>query len=244
MKYLKFAKESIAMNIMTFNIQHCMVHKRGDIDFKLYADTISRFSPDIVSMNEVRNESADAEYENQPKILSELTGIKYHYFAETLKFDGVNPYGNAILTKYPIISAEIIPIPDPVTHAYNGYYETRNILKVKLDCGLTVMVTHWGLNRDEQINAQKTVLENLDSEKCILMGDFNVDYTNDLLEPIRAKMFDTAKLFSEPLLSYPSDNPIDKRDYIFTTPDIKVLSADIPPIVVSDHRPYVAKIEF
>lgn len=231
------------MKIMTFNIQHCMVYKRNEIDFKLYADTISRFDPDIVSMNEVRNESADPEYENQPKILSELTGIKYYYFAETLKFDGVNPYGNAILSKYPIVSTQIIPIPDPVIRTGNRYYETRNILKAKLDCGLTVMVTHWGLNRDEQINAQKTVLENLDNEKCILMGDFNVDYTNDLLEPIRERMYDTAKSFAEPLLSYPSDNPKDKRDYIFTTTDIKTISADIPPIVVSDHRPYVAEIK-
>ena len=231
------------MKIMTFNIQHCMVYKRNEIDFKLYADTISRFDPDIVSMNEVRNESADPEYENQPKILSELTGIKYYYFAETLKFDGVNPYGNAILSKYPIVSTQIIPIPDPVIRTGYRYYETRNILKAKLDCGLTVMVTHWGLNRDEQINAQKTVLENLDNEKCILMGDFNVDYTNDLLEPIRERMYDTAKSFAEPLLSYPSDNPKDKRDYIFTTTDIKTISADIPPIVVSDHRPYVAEIK-
>ncbi len=231
------------MKIMTFNIQHCMVYKKNEIDFKLYADTISSFSPDIVSMNEVRNESADPEYDNQPKILSEMTGIKYHYFAETLKFDGVNPYGNALLSKYPIESTEIIPIPDPPTRAYKGYYETRNILKAKLSCGLTVMVTHWGLNPDEQMNAQETVLENLESEKCILMGDFNVVHTCDLLEPIRERMYDTAALFREPLLSYPSDIPTEKRDYIFTTRDIKVLSADIPPLVVSDHRPYVAEIE-
>ena len=193
-------------------------------------------------MNEVRNESADEEYDDQPKILSELTGLKYYYFAETLKFDGVNPYGNAILSKYPIISTKIIPIPDPPTRAYTGYYETRNILKAKLDCGLTVMVTHWGLNPDEQINAQKTVLENLENEKCILMGDFNVEHTNELLEPIRERMFDTAKLFTEPLLSFPSDSPKDKRDYIFTTKDIKTIFADIPPITVSDHRPYVAEV--
>ena len=230
------------MKIMTFNIQHCMVYKRKEIDFKLYGETISSFSPDIVSMNEVRNESADPEYDNQPKILSELTGLKYYYFAETLKFDGVNPYGNAILSKYPIISTEIIPIPDPPTRAYKGYYETRNILKAKLDCGLTIMVTHWGLNRDEQINAQKTVLDNLDDEKCILMGDFNVVHTCDLLDPIRERMRDTAELLNEPLLSFPSDKPREKRDYIFTSKDIKTTFADIPPIVVSDHRPYVATI--
>ena len=75
------------------------------------------------------------------------------------------------------------------------------------------------------------------------MGDFNVVHTCDLLEPIRERMYDTAQLFSEPLLSFPSDVPREKRDYIFTTRDIKAVSADIPPIVVSDHRPYVAEIE-
>ena len=231
------------MKIMTFNIQHCMVYKKKNIDFKLYADTISRFSPDIVALNEVRNESADPEYDNQPEILSGLTGLKHHYFAQTLKFDGVNPYGNAILSKYPILSTEIIPIPDPEVRQYKGYYETRNILKVKLDCGLTVLVTHWGLNRDEQINAQKTVLDNIDNEKCILMGDFNVVHTCDLLDPIRERMKDTAELFDKPLLSFPSDNPREKRDYIFTSRDIKTTFADIPPITVSDHRPYIATIE-
>ena len=220
-----------------------MVYKKKIIDFKLYADTISRFSPDIVSLNEVRNESADAEYDNQPEILSELTGLKHYYFAETLKFDGKKPYGNAILSKYPISSTEIIPIPDPEIRQYSGYYETRNILKVKLDCGLTVLVTHWGLNRDEQINAQKTVLDNLEKERCILMGDFNVVHTCDLLAPIREKMRDTAELFAAPLLSFPSDKPRDKRDYIFTSRDIKVTFADIPPVVVSDHRPYIAEIQ-
>ena len=231
------------MKIMTFNIQHCMVYKKKNIDFKLFADTISRFSPDLVSLNEVRNESADAEYDNQPEILSGLTGLKYHCFAETLKFDGLNPYGNAILSKYPILKTEIIPIPDPEVRQYSRYYETRNILKVKLDCGLTVLVTHWGLNRDEQINAQKTVLKNLEKERCLLMGDFNVVHTCDLLEPIRERMRDTAELFAEPLLSFPSDNPREKRDYIFATRDIKVTYADIPPVSVSDHRPYIADIQ-
>ena len=118
----------------------------------------------------------------------------------------------------------------------------ENILKAKLDCGLTVFITHWGLNHDEQINAQRTLLENLENEKCILMGDFNVAPTCELLNSIRERMRDTAELFSKPLLSYPSDKPKEKRDYIFTSYDIQTDFADIPPVTTSDHRPYIAKI--
>jgi endonuclease/exonuclease/phosphatase family metal-dependent hydrolase len=86
------------------------------------------------------------------------------------------------------------------------------------------------------------LLNEISDEKCILMGDFNVTPDDKVLEPIRAKMKDTAELFSEEKLSFPSDNPKMKIDYIFVSPDIEVVSADIPGIVASDHRPHTAKI--
>ena len=76
------------------------------------------------------------------------------------------------------------------------------------------------------------------------MGDFNVAPDDPVLDPIRAKMQDAAELFAEPLLSYPSNAPTIKIDYIFATPDIEILRADIPSIVASDHRPHTAKIKY
>ena len=75
------------------------------------------------------------------------------------------------------------------------------------------------------------------------MGDFNVEPNDPLLLPIREKMYDTSELFSAPKLSFPSDEPKIKIDYIFVSRDIEVLSADIPLIVASDHRPHVAEIK-
>ena len=53
-------------------------------------------------------------------------------------------------------------------------------------------------------------IKNMEKEKCILMGDFNVTPENDVLKPIRACMKDTADYFDKPLLSFPSDKPIKK----------------------------------
>ena len=55
-------------------------------------------------------------------------------------------------------------------------------------------------------------------------------------------MKDTADLFDEDKLSFPSDKPDRKIDYIFVSSDIEVENADIPPIVASDHRPYIAQV--
>jgi endonuclease/exonuclease/phosphatase family metal-dependent hydrolase len=74
------------------------------------------------------------------------------------------------------------------------------------------------------------------------MGDFNVTPDNDLLKPIRERMRDTAEFFNEEKFSYPSDNPNRKIDYIFVSNDIEIVTADIPPIVASDHRPHIAEI--
>ena len=75
------------------------------------------------------------------------------------------------------------------------------------------------------------------------MGDFNVTPDNEILNPIREKMVDTAKLFDCEKKSWPSDKPRVKIDYIFVSPDIKIISADIPEIVASDHRYHIAEIE-
>lgn len=231
------------MKIMSFNTQHCLNFYTRKIDFDIMADAINKCKPDIVGLNEMFNKGVSKEYTDQAAELSRLTGLKYHYFAEAINEDG-DPYGNAILSRYPIIAAETIAIPDPNPKKYNGYYETRCILKVKLENGYTVLVSHFGLNPDEQENAVKTVIKNLEKEKCILMGDFNVKPQDAVLNPLREKLKDTADLFNKPLLSFPSDKPNRKIDYIFVTPDVKLLSADIPAIVASDHRPHTAEIDF
>ena len=226
---------------MSFNTQHCLNYLEQKIDFQIMADTIKKCDADVVGLNEIRGKGIHPEFEAQTEILAKLTGLKNYYFAKAIEFKN-GPYGNAFISKYPIIRAETIPIPDPKAKKYNGYYETRCLLKVKLSNGLTVLVTHFGLNPDEQENAVKTVIANLENEKCVLMGDFNLKPDNEVLKPIRERAVDTADFFDGEKFSFPSDNPNRKIDYIFVSPDIKVISADIPPIVASDHRPHIAEI--
>ncbi len=232
------------MKIMSFNTQHCLNYIERKIDFQIMADAIKKCGADIVGLNEMRNKGIEEEFTDQVSALSELTGMEHHYFAKALDVRGANPYGNGFLSKLPILSAETIPIPDPETRTGNRHYETRCLLKAKLEGGITVLVTHFGLNPDEQKNAVDTVIKNLENEKCILMGDFNLRPDNEILNPIRERMKDTADAFSEPLGSFPSDNPRGKIDYIFVSPDVEVILADIPAIVASDHRPHTATVNF
>ncbi|MBQ1985276.1 MAG: endonuclease/exonuclease/phosphatase family protein [Clostridia bacterium] len=232
------------MKIMTFNTQHCKNYLEQKIDFQIMADVIRNSGAEVIGLNEMRGKGEDPEYDRQMEILSELTGIEYYYFAKAIDVPNMGPYGNGLLSKCPIISAETVPIPDPVPQEGFRNYETRCVLKVKLENGLTVLVTHFGLNPDEQENAVETILGILEDEKCVLMGDFNVEPDSEILRPIRACMKDTAEKFDREKLSFPSDSPEIKIDYIFATPDIEIITADIPEIVASDHRPHTAEIDF
>ena len=235
------------MKFMSFNTMHCENHLTGKFDYEVMAKAILDCDADVVGLNEMRGASTgepDPAFTDQVGNLSKLTGIKNSYFAPAIWVSGYKPYGNGLLSKLPIISAETIMIPDPEEKVFGEDYETRCIIKAKLEGDLTVLITHFGLYPDEQVNAAKTVLKHITDKRCILMGDFNIAPDNPLLDPIREKLIDTSEFFDEPKLSFPSDNPRVKIDYIFVSPDAEIVKADIPSIVASDHRPHTVEINF
>lgn len=237
------------MKIMSFNTQHCLNFLEQKIDYECMANAILKCEADIVGLNEMYDIMPEPTKENselgsQTGKLAKLTGLNNYYFARAITDMPWGEYGNGFISKYAIVSSETIMIPDPIEKIPGAFYETRCILKAVLENGLTVLVTHFGLNPDEHANAVKTVLEQIKDERCILMGDFNVAPDNELLKPIKEKMKDTSALFSEPKLSWPSDKPEIKIDYIFVSPDIEIVSADIPELVASDHRPHLAEIKY
>ena len=224
------------LKCMTFNVQHCADFYTQEIDYCKFARAMLQYAPDVIGVNEI--------FAPQVSLLAEKLGYT-GYFACATEIDG-RPYGNAVFTRLALLSAETVSIPDPAVRGFNGYYETRCVAKCRIAAGntpVTVLATHFGLNPDEHENARDTVLSLLEPETCILMGDLNVTPDSEVLRPIRERMRDTADMFDEPQLSFPSDRPEIKIDYIFTSPDLRVVSAEIPALVVSDHRPYVAELE-
>lgn len=239
---------------MSFNIQHCrdyiMAKERGGdpIDFDLMADAIKSQEPDIVVLNEVRNLGPCPSYKNQTKILAKKAGFQYYMFGEAIRFGGLLPYGNAILSKYPIGEFRVVRIPDPIVKDEDVYYESRSVIKCRIDIGkhrIHVLGTHIGLANSEKTNAVNTLVELIDDTDipCVLMGDFNMTPEDDKLRPIHERMIDTARYFEEPKLTFPSDEPRIKIDYIFVSKDLKVVNADVPDVIASDHKMVICDVE-
>ena len=231
---------------MTFNIQHAVDFINGGVCPELTANTIRAFDPDFCVLNEIYGAgdgSVPPEYGNQTEIIAELAGFDYHAFCPAITIYG-KPYGNAIVSKNPILSCRTVPIPEPMPHGYtNCYYENRCVFVAEFE-KYTVMGSHFGLAPDEQISAVETVVSEINKadKPVILCGDFNMTPDTPTLSSIFGLMRDTAGVMTEPKLSFPSDKPEIRIDYILVSPSFKIKSADIPGVLASDHRPYIADI--
>ena len=228
---------------MTYNIQSGKnVHGERDLEFA--ASVIRDISPDFVTLNEVRCKTSDIGDIDQADGIGRLAGY-YPIFGRSIDILG-SQYGNALLTRLPVVKSDIIHIPDPIKSEV-GFYEHRTMLRTVLkaeDRLLTVLSTHFGLMPEEQKNAVNTAL-NVIAEAdtpLILMGDLNMEPHSDILMPLLYAMNDTAGNRSTPL-TFPSDKPRMKIDYILCSDDIKLISLRTVDTQNSDHKPLIAELE-
>ena len=243
------------MKLMQFNIQHGaeFYHPDKKINLPLVASVIRQFDPDVVSLNEVRGVAnygpAHPDYTDQTDELARLTGMT-GYFAPAINIKGKGLYGNALLTKLPVVHAVDIPVPSPRDRYYNiHHYEDRCLLKAELDLDgttVTVLSCHMGLNDDERVNAVITICSELEKiiTPVILMGDFNMTPDNTVLDPIKNRLHDTCLGFEcESKKTFPTNAPDRKIDYIFVSEDFEVICAEIPDTSSSDHLPHTAEVK-
>jgi len=237
------------LKLMTFNICHGVDYqqfletKEERVNLEKLGSYIKSTDRDIIGLNEVRDYCESLpEYLDQAKILGELTDRNY-IFAKAIDLPG--PYGNGFLTKYPIKSYEVIPIPDPVIKEEDTYYETRCLLKVVLDVGkdITIFVSHFGCAKQERRLAVKTVLEEVKkvTTPVILMGDFNEPPKTDILAPLYEIFNEAFEDNNE--FTIPSEKPCIKIDYIFYSKDIKLISSEVKRECISDHCAVIADFE-
>ena len=155
---------------MSFNVQHFKNYISKKIDYKSIVNLIKQYDIDIIGLNEVFGKFI---VKGQAERIAKKLGY-YCYFGKATNLAFRN-YGNAIISKYPILNTEIIHIPYPIK--IEKHYQKRTILKANILVNnkvLHVYITHIGLNNDEKINGINTIINNLSTNNCILMGDFNI----------------------------------------------------------------------
>ena len=243
------------IKIGTYNIQHCLDHlhflRDGAqiISTKPVADVIRKLGLDVCGLNEVYNqEMLEGENHcNQAKEIAAELGYYYH-FAKAIDYRGYE-YGNALVSRFPIVSARSVPLVLPEKERLKPRYENRVILIAELDVNgaiLTVIVSHFGLSEEEKEFATRTLLSELRNIETpiIFMGDLNLTPETAQICRIREALFDTSLLSDPNQYTFSSSDPHIKIDYIFVNEQITPLSSGVSSLIYSDHLPVFCEISF
>lgn len=220
------------------------------------ADVLRTLDADIICLQELTQGYIDQTHENTWEYLKHQLGYACHVQEIPIITEEAQwLQANAIFSRYPIEHRRSrwlhTPHDDDDPHdQYRGYLETTLIIG---DSRLTVGTTHmsFGTDRDDDPELQKLLSHVVTiPEHYVLTGDLNATpdsrRVQALLGPLRnagpsleASTWTTKPFhmpgFSATTLSW-------RYDYIFTTPDVRVLDAGTHDTDVSDHLPVVAVI--
>ncbi|MEW9672056.1 endonuclease/exonuclease/phosphatase family protein [Ammoniphilus sp. 3BR4] len=215
------------LKIVCYNI-----HSGKNLFYRPTLDSIIEFlreqAPDIVSLQEVHNNSKQGWQFNQIKEALAMNGD----FGGNVKI-GDGMYGNATLTRFPLIQSKNIPLP--------SQKEQRGVLCSTIDIkGRTIEVlnTHLGLGKKERESQLEHLAMLLDKSSLlhILMGDFNTVVTIPFPD-----MMDLGKKAGKE--SLPTIFPLKKRiDYIYASSSFHLSSYEVIPVTHSDHYPITSVI--
>lgn len=223
--------------------------------------------PDVVTLQEVYN-GTDPTLSDGPRSLSELLRrLSYtaHDFEAAFIEDheeGLIPEGNAILSRFPIISRDAVFFDEPFNASFvnmsaNSPRQPHVLQHVLLQTpagAMDVFNIHgpWDLDGDNDSPKRRQMVAAIQNgikgkDKVIVAGDTNAKPTNKAMKPLEDKL---VSVFGTELQStfnmLRKDNPgyaTAAVDMMFVTPNIKVLSKDCPTVDISDHLPLVVTLE-
>lgn len=135
-------EEDGVITIMTLNMRHGK-GMDGFVRLDEIAKLIEKSAADIVGLQEVDRYWLRSGRVDQVRWLGEELGMAWVY-APTIRY-GRMQYGNAILSKFPLIWHEVIALP--------GKWEGRNVMRVLISVDgnpLLVHNTHLGVRLDER----------------------------------------------------------------------------------------------
>ena len=242
------AAEPSRLRILCYNI-HYGQGTDGKYDLQRLADVIKGTKPDLVALQEVDVGVKRSGRVHQARRLAELTGMTVRY-GPTQHYQG-GLYGNAVLTRLPILDVVIQPLPYTESTPERVTYP-RGVIAITV-CGpdgkpLRFISTHFQHNVAEDRLAEAKAINKLfgrdDKMPTILAGDMNAVPDSD---PIRELLKRWSNATDEPASpTAPSKNPTSRIDYIFYRPasmfhvsHTKVIEESL----ASDHRPVLAVLE-
>ena len=232
------------VRVMTYNI-HQGFHTRGFLAIEDQARVIEEQRPDIVALQEVsRGWVIDGSFD-MLVWLSRRLDMPYVWGPAA---DSV--WGNAILSRYPMSGARTVPMPN------NDQLELdRSYMTVRIDVGegepVTMIATHLHNVKDEEnsrVPQARALVEAWDkSKRTVVLGDLNAVPGGQAIGLLtEAGLVDAYDASGGDLVEGHTalfGDPPRRIDYIWLSPDLRVVDFSLVGGQASDHLGVVATVD-
>ena len=240
----------MVIRALTYNVHKCIGGLDRRYDLERVVETIAHYDPDIALLQEVDRGAKRSKGDDQAVMLAEALGFSHRCWFSNVKVRSGGEYGNAILSKFPIVSSENIDITI-------GPKKRRSVLhtnlRVSLPSGSTrtlhVYNAHLGLSGIERnMQLRRFLASNPFSglhhdTPVIIGGDFN-DVWGTLGKKI---MFPAGFQGQKISATFPAYAPVRALDSLYVRGDLTI--SKIQPgrtklcKQASDHLPLIAELE-
>jgi endonuclease/exonuclease/phosphatase family metal-dependent hydrolase len=238
----------VKLRVLSYNIHKCI----GGVDRRYQpertADVIRRLEADVVMMQEVDNGVHRSSRHHQVEVLGELLGMRYRTWFPNVAVRGGGHYGNAILSRYPIIESNNIDLSIRFKKRRSVLHGVIRVRHDDIDRTLHVYNMHLGLARFERRIQLRTFLDShpfasLHGDTPVVVGgDLNDVYgrLGELLEPAGFRGIERRPR------TFPAWGPLRALDAIFVRGALDYLGLARCDSELarqaSDHRPLVAEV--
>ncbi len=231
------------LRVLQFNIRAAR-SGRGYVDLPQIAAEIKAVRPDLVSLNEVDSDTTRTRVD-EPAYLAGATGL-HVVFGPNLIYDG-GPFGNAILSRYPVLESHNLRLPG------SPGLEPRGLLTVVVSVdGRRVAFSSTHLSdgdgaRESRLLQALTVARTVRSmtTPTILAGDLNSVPADVPARILRRALLDAQEEGGTgPGDTYPETDPSGRFDYILYDRQLAAVpgGTQVRASRSSDHRSVFAEL--
>lgn len=236
------------LRVLSYNIHKCIGGVDRRYEPERVAEVIHKLEADVVMMQEVDDGVPRSNHDCQVDVLGELLGMRHRSWFPNVDVRGGGRYGNAILSRYPIIESSNIDLSIRFKKKRSVLHGVIRVRHDEVDRTVHVFNMHLGLARFERRIQLTKFLEShpfshLHHETPVVVGgDLNDVYgrLGELLRPAGFRGVDRRPL------TFPAWGPMRALDAIFVRGKVDFLKLTRCDSELarraSDHRPLVADI--
>ncbi len=236
------------LRVISYNIHKCI----GGVDRKYQpertAEVLRKLDADVLMLQEVDAGVARSKGDKQTDLLGDLVGMRYRTWFPNVDIRGGGQYGNAILSRYPIIESSNIDLTIRFKKRRSVLHGVLRVRHDDVDRTVHLFNMHLGLARFERRIQLRKFLDchpfaHLHTETPVLVGGDLNDVYGGLGELLRPSGF---RGVEKRPLTFPAWGPVRPLDAIFVRGcvDFVKLSRCESELArrASDHRPLVADV--